>query len=232
MAQEGGHPRSRGFTLIELLVVVAIIAILAAIALPNFLEAQTRAKVSRARADIRALVTAIETYRVDWNAYPTYHYADANNSFLEFHIGGKVPSWGTPDPDWQGANPITTPTAYMTAMPEDPFAAQRLAEPREVREYLYVNWNYAIQQVGWPTFQETLQAYGPYRIHSRGPDLDGPDSGGPLRPDQRRPQRRRHHLRPEPRLRPLHALRLARPVGVLMARSESLMRWRWHPCRP
>ena len=43
--------------MIELLIVVAIIAILAAIAVPNFLAAQTRAKVSRIRNDLR--VTAM-----------------------------------------------------------------------------------------------------------------------------------------------------------------------------
>jgi type II secretory pathway pseudopilin PulG len=48
-----------------LLIVVAIIAILAAIAVPNFLEAQTRAKVSRTHADMRSLATALEAYAVD-----------------------------------------------------------------------------------------------------------------------------------------------------------------------
>ena len=60
----------KAFTLIELLIVVAIIAILAAIAVPNFLEAQVRAKVSRVKADERSLTNAIEMYRVDWNIYP------------------------------------------------------------------------------------------------------------------------------------------------------------------
>jgi len=62
--------RAKGFTLIELLIVVAIIAILAAIAVPNFIEAQSRAKISRAKADMRSLATAIESYAVDNNQYP------------------------------------------------------------------------------------------------------------------------------------------------------------------
>ena len=59
-----------GFTLIELLIVVAIIAILAAIAIPNFLAAQTRSKVSRAKADMRTAATGMEAYRIDNSNYP------------------------------------------------------------------------------------------------------------------------------------------------------------------
>ena len=60
----------KAFTLIELLIVVAIIAILAAIAVPNFLAFQTRAKVSRSMADMRGIATALEAYAVDHSDYP------------------------------------------------------------------------------------------------------------------------------------------------------------------
>ncbi|MCL5269969.1 MAG: prepilin-type N-terminal cleavage/methylation domain-containing protein [bacterium] len=62
--------RREAFTLIELLIVVAIIAILAAIAVPNFLEAQVRSKVARVKSDQRTLATGLESYYVDHNKYP------------------------------------------------------------------------------------------------------------------------------------------------------------------
>jgi type II secretion system protein G len=62
--------RSEGFTLIELLIVIAIIGILAAIAIPNLLNAVQRGKQKRTMADIKALAVAIEAYHVDNSLYP------------------------------------------------------------------------------------------------------------------------------------------------------------------
>lgn len=62
--------RHRGFTLIELLTIVSVIAILAAIAVPNFLEAQVRSKISRARSDMAMISAALESYRLDHGFYP------------------------------------------------------------------------------------------------------------------------------------------------------------------
>ena len=62
--------REPGFTLIELLIVVAIIGIIAAIAIPNLLNAIDRSKQKKSMADMRALGTAIESYSVDVNFYP------------------------------------------------------------------------------------------------------------------------------------------------------------------
>jgi len=102
---------SRGFTLIELLIVVAIIAILAAIAVPNFLEAQVRAKVSRVKNDLRSLATAQEAYYLDWNSYTKYDRGDS------WGPGGSI--------IYEGWKQLTTPVAYTTSIPLDPFGLSR-----------------------------------------------------------------------------------------------------------
>ncbi len=60
----------KGFTLIELLIVIAVIGIIAAIAIPNLLNAIQRGKQKRTMADMRAVGTAVEAYAVDNNFYP------------------------------------------------------------------------------------------------------------------------------------------------------------------
>lgn len=91
----------RAFTLIELLMVVAIIAILSAIAVPNFLEAQVRAKVSRAKADMHTITTALENYHTDSNTYPEDYAATT--------------------PRGDGLGRLTSPIAYISSVPLDAF---------------------------------------------------------------------------------------------------------------
>ncbi len=83
----------KGFTLIELLIVVAIIGILAAIAVPNFLNAQLRAKIARCKSDLRSIAMASEQYFLDLNRYPPVHQI------------------------WH----LSTPVAYLSNIPKDVF---------------------------------------------------------------------------------------------------------------
>src|SRR3990172_4475620 len=101
---------SKGFTLIELLIVIAIILILIAIALPNFLDAQIRARVASARGGLRAIQTGFEAYYADYGEYITSH----RFSFLN--------RTSPPNVDGSDMRLLTTPIPYIKGtLPRDPF---------------------------------------------------------------------------------------------------------------
>jgi prepilin-type N-terminal cleavage/methylation domain-containing protein len=174
-SRRGAGAAGRGFTLIELLIVVAIIAILAAIAIPNFLEAQMRAKVSRVRSDLRTLATGIESFQVDKGKPPS----DGENG--EPHVG-----WAT------ALGRMTTPIAYITSLPADPFQDSTLPETnrpgtthfldaagtRHSYDYGTFAWEVApgdlVREAEW----ESVFGYSPWKLTSAGPDLrfDNPGS--------------------------------------------------------
>jgi len=171
--------------------VVAIIAILAAIAVPNFLEAQTRSKVSRARADLRTMATALEAYHVDNNNYPFPHGAATarNPNGSQAQDGhGVFRNYGfaTVPPE------ITTPIAYLTTVMADTFKQGRVHEVRRAdgsllpglapnpyntgnpfdMTFVYhpvQHWvNILGQAFDWTS--DDLADYGSWRMFSIGPD--------------------------------------------------------------
>ncbi|MBW7938550.1 MAG: prepilin-type N-terminal cleavage/methylation domain-containing protein [Candidatus Omnitrophica bacterium] len=101
--------RGKGFTLIELLIVIAIILILISIALPNFLEAQIRAKVTRAKAEMRSLGQATAAYFNDYKIDP-----NVDNAIVSEPNRSRI-WWG------YASHRLTTPTAYIKLIPIDTF---------------------------------------------------------------------------------------------------------------
>ena len=155
--------KTRGFTLIELLIVVAIIAILAAIAVPNFMEAQVRAKVSKVKADLRTIGGALEAYFVDFNNFPEGH------------------AWGSAGWYMQYVTELSTPIAYMAntnlvdpfAPPPSMFAQSVAAEWKSTYQYIDYcgSWGrsqasaYWGSQYGqWTPKIYVVSSYGPDRV--------------------------------------------------------------------
>jgi len=96
--------RQSGFTLIEVMVVVVILGILAAIVVPRVMDRPDAARITKARADVRALESALNLYKLDNFAYP--------NTDQGLQALVSKPS-GTPEPrNWK---------KYMDRMPKDPW---------------------------------------------------------------------------------------------------------------
>lgn len=122
-----------GFTLIELLIVVAIIGILAAIAVPNFLNAQLRAKIAGTQSDLRIMVDAMLQYHLDNNSYHAHRDGEAQQF------------------------PLTTPVAYLQGFLEDRFQDSAIARLADgfVNSFKYYHW------IPWNSHLEWWPATGP-----------------------------------------------------------------------
>jgi Tfp pilus assembly protein PilE len=178
-------PSSLGFTLIELLIIVATITILAAIAVPNFLEAQTRSKVARTHMDMAELAHALEAYRIDHGAstpnppeLQTFLQLQLDdpllateryNAYLELlrqahdHTHSFPPSIFPAALTLSHIQRLTTPVAYLINPGVDTFSPIR-----DSIEYL------RIFELSRLDPQRISQAHGwtvPFVIFSHGPDL-------------------------------------------------------------
>lgn len=140
MNSRNNRQNSTGFTLIELLIVVAIIAILAAIAVPNFLEAQVRAKISRCYGDQRTVGVALESYFGDYTTYPigwhTLYRAIITDGV------GNYPKMPERLFNAYSASLLTTPIAYMSTMLQDPFNRMKDLDARVGLDSTYMYEEY------------------------------------------------------------------------------------------
>lgn len=127
------RPVREAFTLIELLIVVAIIGILSAIAVPNFLQAQTKAKIARSQNDIKVIYQAAllrwmekGLWIVDGNdcdGSPECCFSGTWFGVRPSQVNVWDVSTGENHFSGQVYQPLTTPFAYLNSIPSDPFAS-------------------------------------------------------------------------------------------------------------
>lgn len=129
---ESARRKQRGFTLIEMMIVVSIIAILAAILVPNFVRARAQAQTAGCEANLKEIATALELYETDNDRYPDSGTVNASNAELQPYLK-QVPVDPVAGPTvfytFTVTNPTTSTADYTIVCPgtHDPGTLQNIA---------------------------------------------------------------------------------------------------------
>lgn len=128
--------KNKGFTLIELLIVVAIISILAAIAVPNFMEAMERTRSVACKGNLKTIGTALVWYRLDYGELPPADGTAGSEPSPEHTVPGSGPAAGG---SWDGIPRALLLNHYVTdeSVLYCPGMAERYGDKRDYVRYAY-----------------------------------------------------------------------------------------------
>jgi prepilin-type N-terminal cleavage/methylation domain-containing protein len=128
-----------GFTLVELLVVVTVIALVTAIAIPNYLEATRRADSAACKANLRTLGTALVMYRLDYGCFPPADGTAGPEPSPGLTTIGEGPAAGG---SWDGAPRMLVELRYITSETAL-FCPAMLRRYKHRKEYVRYAYNYS-----------------------------------------------------------------------------------------
>lgn len=105
----------RGFTLVELLVVIVVLAVLAAIVLPKFMNSGNRSKESALRSDLKLVRNAVSLFQADTGSYPNTLADLSEATVANVKVAGGT---AVKTSDWHGP--------YLESVPTDPISGNAL----------------------------------------------------------------------------------------------------------
>jgi len=154
--------------LAQYMIFAVLLGLCIAAANPNFVDAQIRQRLARARVNLSALGAAIESYRVDYDKYPG---------------DGTIYCWNQPsypyDYYWYPPDTLTTPVGYISSeMRMDPFREDTVSPPNMIWRYRQLRYIYVDMDWGTAGTKPTPSSYYPFlkswygswKISSAGPD--------------------------------------------------------------
>jgi prepilin-type N-terminal cleavage/methylation domain-containing protein len=162
--------KNRGFTLMEVAILLLIVSVLVAIAIPQFRAAEIKSKIALVRGQLNTVALALESYSTDNDTYPPCNYSEPA-------VYDKADDGGSSRTSYYTLRNLTTPVAYLSSIPEDPFADTPITPTFDqgYSRFGHVNAAYGYRHAkgsNRPTFPFYEQYDQEWALTSVGPDRD------------------------------------------------------------